>query len=336
MDIRNYSHKMTVRLIFIHNLIKSGSYPDNKKLVDEYNTCTRRDTSLSAINRDIKALKYEYNAPLKYDRHRKGYHYTEPFELPVNKINAEQAFYLSLCKRLLSGLAGTPVINRINEVIDYIASTGGSDKSFASRIGTLPKPYTASIPQENWDAVMDALKFNRIIEFDYTGRYKKEKTHRRIWPYQFMLNDGTPMLFAYDELAASGKGGERLFVLNRMENIKDTGETFKLPENYDFASRCRGGRFGMFISDYCEEYEIDLYHDARYLVRECVWADDQVLIENDEKDCTTIKFTSAQYLKVLEWVLARGDCAIPLRPERLVNLWKYSITNMKWNMEHNL
>ena len=345
LNRQKVDYKIMQRLSIIHEMIKDEKYPSRQDLVEackemfELNRTSDMYLSMSirTVQRDIYILKKGFGAKIAYSRRLGGYYYENPdFELVFhNKITPEQAFYLSICKRLLEGLKGTPIAKKINNIIDFLSGYDG-DNSFASRIGTLPKPYTASIPQENWDAVMDALKFNRIIEFDYTGRYKKEKTHRRIWPYQFMLNDGTPMLFAYDELAAGGKGGERLFVLNRMENIKDTGKTFKLPENYDFASRCRGGRFGMFISDYCEEYEIDLYHDARYLVRECVWADDQVLIENDEKDCTTIKFTSAQYLKILEWVLARGDCAIPRKPERLVNLWKYSITNMKWNMEHRL
>lgn len=336
---KHTNYKQMQRLAIIHEMIKSDKYPSREELIRTVVARLRCDVlSPRTIQRDLDVLRYSFHAPMEYNRSKDGYYYTEPgFEIGFqDSITEKQAFYLSICKRLMEGLKGTPVVAKINDVINFLSGYSVGDNSFASRIGTLPKPYTASIPQENWDAVMNALKFNRIIEFDYTGRYKKEKTHRRIWPYQFMLNDGTPMLFAYDELAASGKGGERLFVLNRMENIKDTGKTFKLPENYDFASRCRGGRFGMFISDYCEEYEIELYHDARYLVRECVWADDQVLIENDEKDCTTIKFTSAQYLKVLEWVLARGDCAIPRKPERLVNLWKYSITNMKWNMEHNL
>ena len=336
MQSRKYSHKMTARLIFIHNMIKSGTFPDKQKLLREYSDYSRREVSLSAISRDIRALKYEYNAQLEYNKEKKGYYYLEPFELPINKINAEQTFYLSLCKSLLAGLKGTPVINKIHEVIDFISSTGGNGCQFADRIGTLPKPYSADVPQEKWDIIMDSLKFNKIIEFDYTGRYDGKTKHRRTRPYQFLLNDGTPMLFCYDELAAGGKGGERLFALSRMKDIKDTGRTFTLPENYDFASRCRGGRFGMFISDSYEEYEIDLYFDARYLVRECIWADDQVLIENDEKNCTKIKFTSAQYLKVLEWVLARADCAIPRKPQRLVDLWKHSITNMKWNMDNRL
>ena len=332
-------HKQMQRIALIHEMIKAEKYPSREDLINAFKNELRLDNvSIRTCQRDIDVLRDGFGAAILYSRRLNGYYYANPdFELVFrNKTTPEQAFYLSICKSLLDGLKGTPVAKKISGVIDFLSGNEGNNCKFADRIGTLPKPYSADVPQEKWDIIMDALKFNKIIEFDYTGRYDGKTKHRRTRPYQFLLNDGTPMLFCYDELAAGGKGGERLFALSRMKDIKDTGRTFTLPENYDFASRCRGGRFGMFISDSYEEYEIDLYFDARYLVRECIWADDQVLIENDEKDCTTIKFTSAQYLKVLEWVLARGDCAIPRKPERLVNLWKYSITNMKWIMDNRL
>ena len=58
--------------------------------------------------------------------------------------------------------------------------------------------------------------------------------------------DGMYYVFGFDENANKGKGGERLFNLSRMKNIENINKTFNLPENFEFTSRCGGGRFGAF------------------------------------------------------------------------------------------
>jgi hypothetical protein len=42
-------------------------------------------------------------------------------------------------------------------------------------------------------------------------------------------------------------------------------------------------------------------------------------------------FTSAQYHKVLEWVLSHGCYALPVEPEKLVEEWKWHGAEM-WKM----
>lgn len=72
-------------------------------------------------------------------------------------------------------------------------------------------------------------------------------------------------------------------------------------------------------------YEIDFYDDARQFVKDCVWADDQEFIDYEEDCTTTIKFSSSQLLKVLEWVLSQGANARPRAPEEFVERWKKEI-----------
>lgn len=333
---RKINYKMMQRLSVFHNLVKSGNYPSQEDIIKACMEQLNEDNiSLSTFSRDKETLKNAFNAPLAYSKKNNGYYYYSPdFELTFNnKINAEQVFCLSICKSLLSGLEGSPMYDKISKVMDYISCSNVGNVSFSSRICAVPKPYSPNLPKNVWDAIIEALQYNEIIEFDYIGHGGGTISYRRAHPYQLLPNDGIPMVFCYDELADSGNGGERLFALSRIKNIKKTGKTFILPENYDFASRCKGGKFGLYIGDNSDEYEIDLYYDARQDVRDYIWADDQVIEENEEKKCTTIKFTSVQIVKVLGWVLAHGKYAIPRKPEKLVRLWKYHIDEMKINAD---
>ena len=91
-------------------------------------------------------------------------------------------------------------------------------------------------------------------------------THRRVHPYQILLDDGHCFLFCYDET----KEEERLFALNRIKKLVVTDNSFELPEDFEFSSRCGGGKFGSFIGEGQVSFVVDFYGDAREYVKECI------------------------------------------------------------------
>ncbi len=64
------------------------------------------------------------------------------------------------------------------------------------------------------------------------------------------------------------------------------------------------------------------------MLKDFVWAEDQKLYDDEARNCTTIEFSSTQYLKIEEWILSQGCYAKPLEPEWLVNEWKAHIKGM--------
>ena len=88
------------------------------------------------------------------------------------------------------------------------------------------------IDETIWNTIYSAMKNNSIIEFDYSGRYNTETTHRRVRPYQILLDDGLCFLFGFCEL----RNAERLFCLSRIKNLIITDDNFTLPQDYEFSS----------------------------------------------------------------------------------------------------
>lgn len=328
-DSKLVSKKMLERLIIIHNAIKSGLYPNNQQLRKLY--CEQSGyTSVgeATINRDIDTLRTRFHAPIEYDRAKNGYYYIDNWEFAVNSVSPNDAFYLSAAKNLLANFKGSPMYKEIENVVNFVTDTEGCAKSqLLDRIAVPPLPKVV-VDENIWKTIMQGLQENFILEFDYNGRWNTSTTHRRVRPYQLLLEDGMYFLFGYDELADKGKGGERLFCLPRIKNIKSAQEKFSLPKNFEFATRCSGGRFGAFCEQKPVKYEIDFYGPARQYVKDCVWADDQKFSEIEEEDMTTIKFTTSQSAKVLEWVLAQGGNARPIAPKSFVELWKEEIRYM--------
>lgn len=328
---RTLNKKQLERIIIIHNAIKSGLYPNAEKLQKLYLGQTGyTKVGIATIHRAIDALRVNFGAPLEFDIQKGGYYYSdENFEFALNSISPEEAFYLSAAKTLLSSFEGSPFFKQIADAIDFVTDTQKIGKSaLLKRIAVPPTPKFVT-NEEIWKKVLEALQKNLIVEFDYNGRWTTEITHRRIHPYQILMDDGLCLLFGYSE----EREAERLFVLNRMSNFKVTEEKFDLPEDFEFSTRCGGGKFGAFMSEESYDFVIDFYSYARSFVKECVWAENQKITDFDEEGKTRIEFSSSQWLGILEWVLARGGNAVPIAPDWFVDEWKEKIAVMAENAE---
>ena len=234
-----------------------------------------------------------------------------------NHLSDKDLRVLLSAKTLLSHYKNTPIYEDVCSVLDLLSSNAmdGKNATLMNRIAVAPTVET-TINQEIWNAIQDALNQNHILQFDYTDRWGKETEQRRLRPYQLVLDEGICYLFGFDEL----RQAERIFSLVRMRNAIVTEESFELPEDFEFETRCKDGNFGAVFRQKSEHYKIEFYREARLLVKEKVWADSQIITESDGK--TTIEFDSTQFLKIKSWVLSNGCNAKPIQPAWLVEEWK--------------
>jgi hypothetical protein len=100
-----------------------------------------------------------------------------------------------------------------------------------------------------------------------------------------------------------------------------------IPNNFNYADFTGDSYFGVFIGQEKNNFVIDCYEDAVIFATERQWAADQKITEIDGG--VTIEFTSTQYHKVLKWVLSCGCTAVPRKPKKLVDDWKWHITEMR-------
>lgn len=329
---RQLNKKMLERLIIIHNIIKSGCYPNAKKLMRLY--CEQTGYSKvgeATINRDLNTLRIYFHAPLEFDKQKGGYYYIDDnFDFALNNISTDDIFYLSAAKTLLSSFDGSPVYKAISDVIDFVTDTQCVGKSnLLKRIAVPPVPKVVT-NEEVWKKILNSLQENLVVKFDYNGRWNPETTHRKFAPYQILMEDGYCFLFGYD----FDRDSERLFYLSRVRNLEVTEEHFDLPEDFEFHSRSGGGKFGAFMTDDIVNFEIDFYGEARQYVKDCIWADNQEITDIEEEEKTRIKFSSTQWLKVKEWILAQGANAIPRSPKWFVDDWKNTVQEMMENLKN--
>jgi hypothetical protein len=308
------------RIYFIDKKIAAGTYPSTKTLADEW------ETSMSSISRDIAFMKDMLNAPVEYDALRRGYYYSEEtFRLPSAYASPEDMQALGISKTLLSIYQDTPLYDAARRLLETITAPLAGQKNpewYKNRIIAPPAASVIILP-DVWGTVIDGLRDNAVITFEYRGAWDDEFKKRRIRPYQLLFDSGVWYLYAY----AEERKAIRIFSLSRMRNAKLCADTFTLPEDYDYCTQVSGSHFGIFIGDKKYRFSVIFYDESALFARERQWAADQDFEECE--DGVIISFTSTQYSKVLEWVLSQGCNSLPLAPERLVKDWKLHIDEMK-------
>jgi predicted DNA-binding transcriptional regulator YafY len=192
----------------------------------------------------------------------------------------------------------------------------------------VPPVPSVQFPPEVWNTVCEGIQKNHALSFDYRPDWQSGYTPRYVYPYQLLFDNGAWYLFAYLKKAGDRRTtGMRMYSLSRIKNISVEKEKFTFPASADFRVRTDGSYFGAYSTEKKQNYRIAFYNDAAMRVKERLWAADQKIKET--KEGVILSFSSSQYGKVLELVLANGKDALPLAPAELVKDWKENLKGMR-------
>jgi len=308
------------RIVRIDAEIASMRFPNSDDLAK---MC---ETSVSTISRDIEFMRDQLLAPIEYDSLNRGYYYTKKtYRMPGCFTSADDLLALGMAKSILSLYRDTPLYeassNLMESIIAPLASDGSKDW-FDNRI-VVPKIASAKINPKIWEIIIAGIKGNRVITFEYLGTWDKEYQNRRVRPYQLLFDSGVWYLYGF----AEERKAIRIFSLSRMQNATLTKDSFSLPKNYSYTETAGDSYFGIFIGLEKYKFAVECYEDAAIFATERLWAGDQKITKIEGG--VTIEFNSTQYDKVLKWVLSCGCNAIPIKPLKLVNDWKWHIKELK-------
>jgi len=308
------------RIYFIDREIAAGKYPNTRTLAKTY------ETSIPTISRDIEFMRNMLSAPIEYDYTHKGYYYTEKtFRLPAAFASAEDMLALGMTKTLLSLYKDTPVYDVSRQLMESITAPLADVENpnwYEDRILVPPVPSVLFSP-EIWKTITEGLRQNRLLKFEYRSTWTSGYQTRRVRPYHLLFDNGAWYLYGYSE----ERKGMRMFSLSRIRNIKLEDGFFTFPKNTDYRSRTDGSYFGAYSSEKTRRFRIAFFNDGAMRIKERRWAVDQKIKET--ADGVILSFSSAQYGKVLELVLANGRDALPLEPAELVKDWQNNIRDMQ-------
>ena len=302
------------RIYRIDAEIASGRYPKTEELA------RLLETSISTISRDIKFMQDQLFAPIEYDAYNRGYFYTKKtYRLPAGYTSSENLLALGMAKSIFSLYRGTPIYDASSQLLESITTpiTSDGNRDWLDNRIIVPPIASIKIKPDVWKIIVTGLKENRIVSFDYKGTWDKEYYNRRVRPYQLLFDSGVWYLYGFSE----ERKAVRIYSLSRIKNAQLSKDIFSLPVNFSYNNFSGDSYFGVFIGQEKYRFAIDCYSEAMVFAADRQWAADQKI--TNIKNGIIIEFTSTQYDKVLKWVLSCGCYAVPRRPKRLVDDWKW-------------
>ena len=308
------------RVFRIDRQIASGCYPNSDDLAQ---MC---ETSVSTISRDIEFMKSQLRAPIEYDAYNRGYYYTQKtFRLAAGFSTADDLLALNMAKNIFSLYRDTPLYEASNHLMESILTPIISDgnKNWLENRILVPQIATAKVDSIVWENIISALKQNHIISFYYQGVHDDEPQFRKVHPYQLLFDSGAWYLYGFSE----ERKAVRIFSVSRIKDPKITNGFFTLPKDFSYSNYSGDSYFGVFIGQEKMKFVIDFYDESIVYISERQWAADQKITNNDEG--ITVEFTSSQYDKIKNWVLSFGCNAVPRKPKKLADDWKWHVREMQ-------
>ncbi len=298
------------RLIFIDTMIRRGDYPNCSRIAKEYEVNAR------TITRDIEYMRDMLEAPIEYDKARRGYYYTEQtYMLPAIEISDSDLFTLCIAERALEQYVGTPLYEKLETVFRKLSALLPESVSVsASWLGEgytfMPESSTA-IKAGVWEMIATSLRGRNALEIEHR-KAAGEVTRRVVHPYHVASYKGEWYLIAY-----CTKRSEVLrFAISRITAARITDAHYTIPEDFDF-SRFMGESFGIMTESTPFTVRILFTGRAAPYIAERTWHEHQTIEENADGTLVLI-FPATSIMEVKRWVLSWGAEAKVLGPEELV------------------
>lgn len=314
------NHTKPLRLFKIEQAIQNLSYPDVARLMDEL------EVSRRTILRDIDELKIYYNAPIEYDRTRKGYYYSDNTYFVKNMMLTEsEVFAVTGILPLMERYNNTPLKKTIEKVYDTLSQMLPNQvevqSSFTNDVEFIADPIPV-IPEAVFNDVFKATKLHKIMTFDYRSISATTWSPHELYPYKIYNQKSDWYILGY----SPHRDSFSTFTLARMKNIR-LGDDFT--PDPDYAKKIHiDPNFGIWNND-SKPKTIELVFDksVNTYILERTWHKNQKCRQNDDGS-VFLSFESNQLQETLYWTLRFGSAVTVLNPPELVKMYKEEVRKM--------
>ena len=148
----------------MHQLIKSGKYPNCSKLAREFEVVTR------TIKRDIDFMKDRLELPIEYDSRRYGFYYSKPVDqFPGVAVTEAEVFALLVAHKAVAQYHGTPFQKPLQAAFEKLTSQ--LDRTAPFTLGSLDAAlsFRPFAPEEGVSRANDSCSLAFIRGFPPSG-----------------------------------------------------------------------------------------------------------------------------------------------------------------------
>jgi proteasome accessory factor B len=218
------------RLMIIDREIRAGRYPNSIRLAELLEVSGR------TIQRDIEFLRDSLGAPLEFDPIHNGYLYTEKtFFLPTQQLSEGELLAMLVADKALGEFRGTAFEGALKRIFEKVAAALPEEVSVSPQELARAYEFQSTAPvhcdPEIFRALQEAIRDTARCEVVYHTASRSETKRRKLDPYRLVNIDSEWYLLAH----CHEHEEVRVFRPSRIREIRRTGETFRMPSEFDAA-----------------------------------------------------------------------------------------------------
>jgi len=298
------------RLLWLDREIREGRFPSAASIAEEF--CCSRRTAFHTVT----FLRDSLNAPVRHDRRRKGYVYTDPtYALPTVFLQEGELLGLLLAEQISRQYLGTPLEAPLRQAVrklsrylpdELAVETEELASAFHFAGGT-----SMELPLVRFTELERAVRERRRVHLRYFSAHRGERTEREVEPHFLHNVRGDWSLVAWDHL----RGEPREFMVARIEEHHLLDQRFTRRPELEKSAYVGP----MFLTERGREpYEVVLRFDAYQArwIRERQWHSSQE-VEEHLDGRITLRLRVGGAGDVLRWVLGYGSHVEVISPPSL-------------------
>ena len=214
----------------------SNPFPSKKKLRDlceeqVFGSYEGEHICASTIEKDLFAMRNEYDAPIEYSAKYRGYYYSDPnYSIDQSPLTESDLSALKFATSTLSQFRNNELMKEFGYALDKIISKV-EQKDGASKKRNFIQFETGfgSSGQEHIDLLMKAIENRNQILFDYQSFTSDESKRRKVSPLLLKEYRNRWYLICFDTI----RDRISTFGLDRMRNLELSDLKFQVPLDFN-------------------------------------------------------------------------------------------------------
>lgn len=308
--------KQLKRLIRFVAMLKENRYPNcssfaNELRKEDLNDNVNISCTTKTIQRDIKTLKDEFDAPIEYDSEMKGYYLLHHgWDFPCPLFEEHEMLASVIGARIAEDILPEPLRSEVRQAVDFQLTTNNPDFLDTAFVKSLvvSSGLRVNIDPEVFMALFDAWKEHLTVQIIYSDIADKQ-TERVIEPHALVFRDSAWFVKAYCCL----REGPRTFAVHRIVRAEMLDESFS-PDMEIINSVEEGA---LFTYDSYQDIEIICNNNILNFLQEKPLHKDQ-RIEKQDNGTFTLKIPFMAKHEAVQMILYQVGDATAVKPVELV------------------
>lgn len=278
------------------------------------------EISLFTIDKDLRLMRDEYDAPIAYDRASKEYYYEDPnYSLDGLGIGSREIVALESAAQLLSGFADNPLLRQFAPAITRLRERLSLQKKHEQDEEHYIE-FEVTPNYEGWsyiDQIYNAIKECWVIEFDYF--YFDRESTRAVQLHPYLLKESQQRWYVVGW--SPEREALRLYGLERIRSLQSGNDRFPPSDRKSFdAGDYFKHTYGIYTIPDSAPSRVEVQLDRRDLLyaKTKPWHASQEILSEDEYG-GQLAWTVHVSPDFKMQLLSLGDKVEVLKPEWLRN-----------------